>query len=177
MKSSQKRSSQKERSIRHDPRRIRGFARTRTRREGANRRRDPGRITPREPIVRRSSNNPGSRQKSVKTFTNWWVHLWSGLVRDRTGKHYRSLKSALWLYLYLLVAANWRTGSLFRRITTISAETGLNTRTIQRWLKTLRKAGYIVSRSSGRALQISITKWRPISRRLRGPVIDPPDDT
>jgi hypothetical protein len=167
MKSSQKRSLQKERSVRHDPRRIQRFRRPRSLPESPNRSRDPSRVTIRAPIESSSTGEHASPRDPVKTFTNWWVHLWSGLVRDGTGKHYRSLKSALWLYLYLLVAANWRTGSLFRRIATISAETGFSSRTIQRWLKTLRKAGYIVSRSSGRALRISITKWRPISRRLR----------
>ena len=102
---------------------------------------------------------------SNKTARAWWVHLWSGLVRDPSGKHHKAIKQAVWLYLYLLVGANWRTGTLFRRIATIAAETGLNERTVQRWLSTLRKQGYIKTAANGRSLNISITKWRPISRK------------
>lgn len=113
--------------------------------------------------------------RSMGNFTTWWIHIWSGLVRDPTGKHHRALKQAIWLYLYFLVVANWRTGNSFRRISKIATETGFNPRTIHRWLKTLRDKGYIVSRSDGRTLQISITKWRPISRRRRSsPIHDPP---
>jgi hypothetical protein len=98
-----------------------------------------------------------------KTTGTWWIHLWGGLVRDPTGKHHRAIKQAVWLYLYLLQGANWKTGLLFRRIATIAAEMGLNPRTIERWLRTLRKRGYIRTVSNGRTLNISITKWRPVS--------------
>lgn len=100
-----------------------------------------------------------------KTSSAWWVHLWGGLVRDPTGKHHKAIKKEVWLYLYLLVGANWRTGTLFRRIATIAAETGLNERTVQRWLASLRKRGYIKTTANGRSLNISITKWRPASRK------------
>ncbi len=100
-----------------------------------------------------------------RALPTWWVHFWSGLVRDPTSKHHRALRQAVWLYLYLLIAANRKTGTSMRRISTIAAETGFNRRSIHRWLKTLRKKGYIHTRSNGRALQISITKWRPISRK------------
>jgi hypothetical protein len=103
--------------------------------------------------------------KLNKTTRKWWVHLWAGLVRDPTGKHFRAMKQAVWLYLYLLAGANWRTGLLFRRIATIAADMGLNPRTIERWLRTLRKRGYIRTISNGRTLNISITKWRPVSRK------------
>lgn len=102
--------------------------------------------------------------KLKKTARTWWVHLWGGLVRDSTGKHHRAIKQAIWLYLYLLQGANWKTGLLFRRIATIAVEMGLNPRTIERWLRTLRKRGYIRTVSNGRTLNISITKWRPVSR-------------
>lgn len=100
-----------------------------------------------------------------QTTRTWWVHLWGGLVRDPTGKHHKAIKQAVWLYLYLLQGANWKTGLLFRRIATIATETGINPRTIERWLMILRKGGYIRSASNGRTLNISITKWRPVSRK------------
>lgn len=105
--------------------------------------------------------------KSGNKQRTWWVHLWSGLVRDPTGKHQKAMKQAVWLYLYLLVGANWKTGLLFRRIATMAKETSSNARTVQRWLGTLRRKGYIKTIANGRALKILITKWRPISRKGR----------
>lgn len=163
MTQTQKRSG-RERTIRYDHRRIPD----QTRRLNAARS-SIGRLHP-PSSDRPSLERPPKVQSSTPSgFPSWWTHLWSGLVRDATGKHHKILKQAIWLYLYFLIAADWRKGSLFRRIPTIATETGLNIRTIQRWLKTLRNKGYIVTRSNGRSIQIWITKWRPISRRGRGP--------
>ena len=101
-------------------------------------------------------------QIDKKPLRNWWIHLWSGLVIDKEAKHQRAMRQAVWLYLYLLMVSNWQTGTLFRRISTIVAETGFNRRSIGRWLRVLREKGYIETHSTGRALQISITKWKPI---------------
>lgn len=96
---------------------------------------------------------------------NWWVHIWGGLIRDVSGKHREAMGQAIWLYLYLLLGANWKNGIVLRKISTIADQMGSNKRTIYRWLRRLRKNGYIETRSNGRALKIAITKWRPIHRR------------
>jgi DNA-binding MarR family transcriptional regulator len=96
--------------------------------------------------------------------TNWWTPLWRGLVVDPTAKHYKIMRSAVWLYLYLLVFANRTTGGLFRRVSTIAKDMGLSCRTISRWLEFLKDGGYIEIRRTGRSLQISITKWKPIKK-------------
>lgn len=90
----------------------------------------------------------------------WWIHLWSGLARDPTGKHYRSMGTAIWLYLYLLVSANRTDGVVLRRKETIMLQTGFSETSVSRWLQELRDKGYITSTSNGRALRIQITKWR-----------------
>lgn len=95
-------------------------------------------------------------------FQSWWIHLWSGLVRDPTAKHYKAMGSAVWLYLYLLISANRSNGIVWRRQETIVQQTGFNERTVARWLQDLRDRGYIMSISNGRSLRILITKWRPI---------------
>ena len=105
-----------------------------------------------------------------------WIHIWSGLVRDPSGKHRGAMGKALWLYLYLLVVANWKTGVLFRRVSTIAAEMGSNGRTVSRWLSKLRKHGYVESKPTGRALTISISKWRPITRKWANKTDSPPPD-
>ena len=103
--------------------------------------------------------------QSSGRFHNWWVHIWGGLVRDVRGKHRKAMGQAIWLYLYLLLGANWKNGTAIRKISTMASQMGSNERTIYRWLRILRKSGYIETRSTGRALKILITKWRPIHRR------------
>lgn len=93
---------------------------------------------------------------------NWWTPVWSGLLMEESGKHQKTIRQAIWLYLFLLTAANRRTGILYRKLSTITDETGFHRRSVERWLRTLRDNGYVETHSTGRALQISITKWKPI---------------
>lgn len=97
--------------------------------------------------------------------TKWWTPLWKGLPVEPSAKHYKTMGSAVWLYLYLLVFANRSTGNLFRRVSTIAQDTGMSPRTVSRWLKILKAGGYINVRQTGRSLQIAITKWKPIKKQ------------
>jgi DNA-binding transcriptional ArsR family regulator len=107
-----------------------------------------------------------SRSKAVSSAkSNWWTPLWRGLVVEPSAKHFKAMGSAVWLYLYLLTFANRTTGKLFRRISTIANDIGLSSRTVSRWLKILKDGKYIEVRQTGRSLQISITKWKPINKR------------
>lgn len=82
---------------------------------------------------------------------------------DAEGKHYRGMGAAVWLYLYLLLNANRRTGFLMRKIDTISRDMGVRGDSVSRWLKLLRDGGYIQTVSTGRCLHIQIEKWKPLS--------------
>jgi len=95
----------------------------------------------------------------------WWVPVRSGLVRDASGKHYKAMRKAIWLYLLLLSAANHVTGKSFMRVETMAKATSFSKRSIERWLRVLREKGYIRTSSNGRSLNILIEKWRPISRK------------
>ncbi len=105
------------------------------------------------------------QQSDMSSQKNWWSPVWSGLVIDKEAKHKKAIKQAIWLYLYLLTVANRKNGRLFRRLKTIALETGFQPRSIERWLKRLREKKYIETYSTGRYLQISITKWKPISKK------------
>jgi DNA-binding transcriptional ArsR family regulator len=105
-----------------------------------------------------------SKPKTPISKSNWWTPLWRGLAVEPTAKHFTTMGSAVWLYLYLLTFANRMSGNLFRRISTIAGDTGLSSRTISRWLKVLKDGGYVEVRQTGRSLQISITKWKPIKK-------------
>jgi hypothetical protein len=69
---------------------------------------------------------------------------------------------ALWLYGYLIIHANRRTGTLHRTVSTVASDMQVPKRTIQAWLSVLRQHGYISTKTTGRALEIKIEKWKPI---------------
>jgi Mn-dependent DtxR family transcriptional regulator len=68
------------------------------------------------------------------------------------------MRSAIWLYFYLIGHADRRTGTLYRRIPTIAHDMRVNPATISRWMAKLASRGYIVLRRTGRALQITIER-------------------
>lgn len=94
----------------------------------------------------------------------WWGPVWRGLFVDLGGKHYRAMGKALWLYGYLIVHADRKTGTLYRRVSTIALDMQVSERTVQAWLSLLRRHGYIKAQTTGRALAIGIEKWRPVVR-------------
>lgn len=96
----------------------------------------------------------GSRQ--------WWAPVWNGLVMDPQAKHYKGMKNALWLFLYLVLSANRHTGFLVRKTTTMARDIGVSRDTVLRWLHVLRQGGYIRTSSNGRSLTIQVTKWKSI---------------
>ena len=71
-------------------------------------------------------------------------------------KHYRKMRSAIWLFLYLLDNAEQKTGELKRNFDAISTDMGIARSTIQRWLKMLRSSGYVETGNTGRLLTIRI---------------------
>jgi len=77
-------------------------------------------------------------------------------------KHYKAMGSALWLFSYLLLHADRKTGRLIRKLETISKEMGINQRTIRYWFGRLRKQGYITTKHTGRSSEIFIQKWKPL---------------
>ena len=93
----------------------------------------------------------------------WWIPVWTGLVSDGNAKHYRKMKTAIWLFLYLLAFTDSRSGFLKRKISAISTDMGIPRDTIIRWLNILRKGGYITTEKTGRCLHIQVTRWKNLS--------------
>ncbi len=106
-------------------------------------------------------NAAGPHKKSLR----WWGAIWRGLPVEPTGKHYRAMHCSVWLYLYLVIHADRKTGTLYRRVPTISKDMGISERTIRHWLARLRSFQYITTQSNGRALKIKITKWKATSHQ------------
>jgi hypothetical protein len=105
----------------------------------------------------------------------WWAPVWKGLVMDAEAKHYRTMKAAVWLYLYLLLNANRQTGILMRKLETVSRDMGVTRDTALRWLNVLRRGGYVETVNTGRSLVIQLTRWKPLagagSTRLQKPAV------
>ena len=91
--------------------------------------------------------------------------MWRGLLVEKTGKHYRAMRSAVWLYLYLIVHADRKTGRLFRRTSTIASDMGVRPESIRYWMARLRQYGYITSKTTGRALEIKVERWKRLQPR------------
>ena len=102
------------------------------------------------------------RQPRVQS---WWAPVWRGLVVEPTGKHYRAMHTAVWLYLYLIVHADRGTGTLFRRVSTIALEMGVSPTTVRRWLSILVQHGYVARSTTGRSLQLEIKRWKRLQPR------------
>lgn len=93
---------------------------------------------------------------------SWWAPIWNGLIMDQKARHYSEIRSALWLFLYLVLNADRRTGRLLRKIGTMALDMGISRDTILSWLQRLKQGGYIETRSTGRFLFIQIGKWKAI---------------
>lgn len=102
--------------------------------------------------------------KQKQSEKEWWAPVWKGLVVDSQAKHYRKMKNAVWLYLYLIVNANRATGVLLRKINTIRLDMGVSRDTVIRWLNLLRQEGYIVTVNTGHSLTIQVTNWKPLPK-------------
>ena len=94
---------------------------------------------------------------------SWWAPVWRGLIVDESAKHYRCIRSAIWLYLYLVVHADRKTGALFRKIGTIAQDMGVEPTTIRRWLAMLARNDYITRSTTGRSVQITIQRWKRLT--------------
>jgi DNA-binding transcriptional ArsR family regulator len=101
----------------------------------------------------------------VSRVQSWWAPVWRGLIVEPSGKHYRTMHTAVWLYLYLIVHADRKTGRLFRRVDTIAMEMGVGQATIRRWLSVLVQRGYVTRRRTGRSLQLEIQRWKRLQSR------------
>jgi Mn-dependent DtxR family transcriptional regulator len=98
----------------------------------------------------------------------WWGPIWRGLFVDPAGKHYRTMGRSLWLYGYLIVHADRKTGTLYRKVSTVARDMQVSARTVQAWFSLLKRHGYIRAETTGRGLVIGIEKWRPVVKRTRG---------
>lgn len=87
-------------------------------------------------------------------------HIRRGLVADPDAKHYFRMKNAIWLYLYLALSVNPRTGKLLSKLDFISSQMGIAKETLQTWLGHLKRWGYVSVEKQGESLLFKLSRWR-----------------
>jgi DNA-binding transcriptional ArsR family regulator len=75
------------------------------------------------------------------------------------------MDGAVWLFLYLLLHAERRSGLVRVRIATVAERMGAPQRTVQRWLRRLLAHGYVDLREEGKVLGVVISRWRATASR------------
>jgi hypothetical protein len=89
-------------------------------------------------------------------------------------RHYAQMGSAVWLYGWLVLRqthqsgdVGWVLGGAPVSYLEIEEETGFNRRTLERWMRDLRRAGYIQTATAQAGLSIRITKAKKFPQAVR----------
>lgn len=89
-------------------------------------------------------------------------------------RHYERMGSSVWLYAWLVLRQTHQTGSTGWVLggapfsyKEIEEETGFNVRTLERWMRTLRRQGYVETESVPGGVIVRITKAKKHSRAPR----------
>jgi hypothetical protein len=91
-------------------------------------------------------------------------------------RHYERMGAAIWLYGWLVLrqtrqqdGVGWVLGGAPVSYREIEEETGFNRRTLERWMQTLRRAGYVETDAVGDGVSVRITKAKKFSKFPRFP--------
>jgi len=86
-------------------------------------------------------------------------------------KHYERMGAAIWLYGWLVLrqtrqegSTGWVLGGKPVSYREIEEETGFERKSLERWMQTLRRAGYIETRAAPSGVVVRITKAKKFSR-------------
>ena len=114
--------------------------------------------------------------------------LFKELIADPDGNHYRHLRNAIWLYLYLIAFANPKSGKLVSSLSEIATAMGQSIETISSWLGHLKKWHYVSVVKHGNSMNFRVNRWRDlviiyeqpsiskIDNSTKGPKKSPPKD-
>ena len=89
-------------------------------------------------------------------------------------RHYERMGSAVWLYGWLVLrqthqqgSVGWVLGGAPISYREIEEETGFNPRTLERWMQTLRRCGYVETEAAPAGVIIRITKAKKFPQAPR----------
>jgi len=96
-----------------------------------------------------------------------------GSLIDR--RHYDRMGSAIWLYAWLILRqthqqedTGWMLGGSPVTCREIEEETGFHSRTLERWMRTLRRNGYIEIRAVAAGVVVQVTRAKKSTRFPQG---------
>ncbi len=99
------------------------------------------------------------------------------LLRSRLigndGRSYQRMRQTIWLYLYLVLQLNPKTGRLATKVSTISQDMGIKQETIRSWLGHLRRKGYVSVKRDGDYWLITVTGLKPIPESYQAKALKP----
>jgi DNA-binding MarR family transcriptional regulator len=95
---------------------------------------------------------------------NYWRPLWKGLVIDPEAKHCKRIGNSVWLFLYFILKADYKTGFLFKSYEAMARETGVKKRTIRHWLNNLKNKGYVSIQRKRNGFRVYVRNWKTINQ-------------
>lgn len=94
-----------------------------------------------------------------------WTPVRVGLFSDQSGKHYRKMGLAIWVFAFLLSKCNRNGGKTRLKQEAIARATGISLAVVKRHIKRLKDGGYIEVKSDGQASKITVGKWQSIRKQ------------
>lgn len=86
-------------------------------------------------------------------------------------RHFERMGAAIWLYGWLVLRQThqaddigWVLGGTPINYREIEEETGFNRRTLERWMRTLREHGYVITEATARGIIVRITKAKKFAQ-------------
>ena len=91
-----------------------------------------------------------------------WYPQFIGLVKDPDGKHYQKMGMAKWLFDFLCADADRKTGEWIGGLIEITKHTGIPLYTVKRYMRILKKKGYVSARRHTDGMLIKISKYKTL---------------
>ena len=98
---------------------------------------------------------------------DWWRPIWRSQLFDSGADHREKLGSAIWLYLFLLIHVDYRTGIITRSLGQLATELCAPKKTTRDWLTRLRKMSYVSAKREGTLFHIRVIHFRMVSWQQR----------
>jgi hypothetical protein len=95
------------------------------------------------------------------------------LILNPLGKHMSRMGKAIWVYLYLLIVINDKSGRAIVKSAEIAKETGISENNILTGFGILKKWNYIDVKKQNSTFVITVCKWKKIFNSLK-PLISNP---
>jgi len=94
-----------------------------------------------------------------------WYPQFTGLIKDPEGKHYKKMGMAKWLFDFFCASANRETGEWVGPLSKIAEQTGIPLWTIKRYMRILKKEGYVDMKRNAKGSIVKIKKYKTIVRQ------------